>query len=292
MLRILRVEWMKVKNYRTFWILLAITLISIPAVSYMLFNLLKNSFPSGKGQSLLGSPFGFPDVWQTVSWNSSLLFFIPAILIITLTSNEFTYKTHRQNVIDGWSRKQFVSAKLVEVLLLSILTTIIVFLTAFAFGYFNHKAGAGATTVAGSGMGGGPGMGIGAGKVQAAADSSIWRESRFVLFYFVEMLSYSLIAFLMALFVKRAGLAMGLFFIYMIIEQVLVGILGHSYDIQAANYFPEEVTDKLIPFPYVKALFAKQANWESHIPIYLLVALLYMAIYCIATGRKFLKSDL
>ena len=82
MLRILRVEWMKVKNYRTFWILLAITLISIPAVSYMLFNLMQNSFPSRKGQSLLGSPFGFPDVWQTVSWNSSLLFFIPAILII------------------------------------------------------------------------------------------------------------------------------------------------------------------------------------------------------------------
>jgi len=269
MLRILRVEWMKVRNYRTFWILLAITLVSIPAASYIPFNLMKNSFPSGKGQNILGSPFGFPDVWQTVSWNSSLLFFIPAILVITLTTNEFTYKTHRQNVIDGWSRKQFVTAKLIEVFLLSILTTIAVLLTAFVFGFFNKKAGAGAT-----------------------ATVSIWQESRFVFFYFVEMLSYSLIAFLMALFVKRAGLAMGLFFIYMLVEQVIVGILGHSYDIKAVSYLPEEVTDKLIPFPYLKAMFAKQADWESHVPIYLLVALLYMVIYCIATGRKFLKSDL
>ncbi|MES1161281.1 MAG: ABC transporter permease, partial [Bacteroidota bacterium] len=139
MIQLLRVEWMKVRNYRTFWILLAITLLSIPGFSYMLFNIMDNSFPKQKGKSILGSPFGFPDVWQTVSWNSSLLFIIPAILIITLTTNEFTYKTHRQNIIDGWSRRQFVSVKLIEVLLLSVLATIAVFLTAFLFGYLNNK---------------------------------------------------------------------------------------------------------------------------------------------------------
>lgn len=280
MLRILRIEWMKVKNYRTFWILLAITLFSIPGFNYMLYNLMNNSFPSGKGKGILGSPFGFPDVWQTVSWNSSLLFIIPAILIITLTTNEFTYKTHRQNVIDGWSRKQFIGAKLIEVFLLSVLTTITVLLTAFLFGYFNNKSGAGA------------GVGTGPGNIAAAEAGSIWRESRFVLFYFVEMLSYSLIAFLMALFVKRAGLAMGLFFIYLIVEQIVVGFFRGKYDIKTVNYLPEEVTDQLVPFPYAKAIFSKQANWESHVPFYLLVAFIYVVIYCLATGRKFLKSDL
>src|SRR6201996_2594313 len=127
MLKILRVEWMKVKNYRTFWILLAISVISIPAFSYSLYNLMNNSFPKVKGKSVLGSPFAFPDVWQTVSWNSTWLFIIPAILIITLVTNEFTYKTHRQNIIDGWSRGQFVGVKLVVVLLLSIVSTIMVF---------------------------------------------------------------------------------------------------------------------------------------------------------------------
>jgi hypothetical protein len=276
---------MKVKNYRTFWILLAITLFSIPAVNYMFFNILKNSFPKGKGAAaILGSPFGFPDVWQTVSWNSSLLFFIPAILIITLTTNEFTYKTHRQNIIDGWSRQQFVSVKLVEIFLLSVLTTIAVLLTAFLFGYFNNKTGAGAAAT-GIGMTAVPGP-------ATTASVSAWQESRFVFFYFVQMLSYSLIAFLMALFIKRAGLTMGLFFIYLIIEQIVVGILRGRYDIYAVNYFPEEVTDQLIPFPYAKALFAKQANWEHHIPVYLLVALLYLVIYCLVTGRHFAKSDL
>src|SRR5258708_23333984 len=107
MLRILQVEWMKVKNYRTFWILLAITLISIPAVNYMLYNIFNNS----KGKSILASSFVFPDVWQTISWNSSLLFFIPAILIITLTTNEFTYKTQRQSGLDWWRREPILGSQ-------------------------------------------------------------------------------------------------------------------------------------------------------------------------------------
>src|SRR5215472_7235119 len=123
--RTLRIEWMKVKNYRTFWILLALTIVSIPAFNYTVYDLMDNSFPKVRGKSLFGSPFAFPDAWQTITWNSSLLFIIPAILIITLSTNEFTYRTHRQNVIDGWSRSQFIYVKLFEVLLLSIVTTLI-----------------------------------------------------------------------------------------------------------------------------------------------------------------------
>ena len=294
MLKILWVEWMKVRNYRTFWILLGITVLSIPGFNYMLFNIMDNSFPKGRGKGILGSPFGFPDVWQTASWNASLLFIIPAILIITLTTNEFTYKTHRQNIIDGWSRRQFVSVKLIEVLLLSALTTLTVFVTAFLFGYLNNKTGAAATGVpAGTGTAAGAGIGgVGAGAGAGAAAVSIWQDSRFVFFYFIEMLTYSLIAFLLSMLVKRAGLTIGLFFIYMIIEQIVVGIVRGKYDMSGANYLPEEVTDKLIPFPYAKALFAKQADWESHIPVYLGVAFLYMVIYCLVTSRHFTKSDL
>src|ERR1700712_2059060 len=100
MLQLLHIEWLKVKYYRTFWILLLISVVSIPAFNYVIYDLMNNSFPKLNGKSIAGSPFAFPDVWQTVAWNSSLLLLIPAILILTLTTNEFTYKTHRQNIID------------------------------------------------------------------------------------------------------------------------------------------------------------------------------------------------
>jgi ABC-2 type transport system permease protein len=267
MLQLLRIEWMKVKNYRTFWILLGITAVSIPGINYMLYNLMDNSFPKNHGKSILGTPFGFPDIWQTASWNAGMLFLIPAILIITLTTNEFTYKTHRQNIIDGWSRQQFIGVKLIEILILSVFTTLILVLTALAFGYLGNKVPEGI---------------------------SVWSESRFVFFYFVQMLSYSLIAFVLSILIKRAGLAMGLFFIYLIAEQITVGVLRNVQHLTAVDYLPEEVTDRLIPQPYAKGIIQQTnvADWEHHIPIYLMVAAVYILAYCLLTGRYFLKNDL
>lgn len=267
MLSILRIEWLKVSSYRTFWILLAIAVVSIPGFNYMLYNIMDNSFPKVKGKSILGSPFAFPDVWQTVSWNSTLLFLIPAILIITLVTNEFTYKTHRQNVIDGWSRKQFIGVKIVEVFLLSGLCTLVVGLTALGFGALGNKI---------------------------APGQSLLKESRFVLFYFVQMFSYSMIAFLLAMLIRRAGLAIGAFFMYMLGEQVIVGIFRNIYKATAVDYLPEEVTDRLIPQPYLKVILSSQdaTRWEHHLPVYLSVAALYLLLYSLFTGGRFLKSDL
>jgi ABC-type transport system involved in multi-copper enzyme maturation permease subunit len=267
MLKILRVEWMKVKNYRTFWILLAINIVIVPAVSYMLYSLMNNSFPKNRGKSVLGSPFAFPDVWQTVSWNSTLTFIVPAILIITLMTNEFTYKTHRQNIIDGWSREQFIGVKLIEVVLLSLLSTVVVLLTTLGFGFIGNKVPAGV---------------------------SIWEGFRFVPFYFVQMLSYSMIAFLLALLIKRAGLAISVFLIYMLVENIVVAVLRNAYKLNGADYLPEEVTDRLIPQPYLKMLIqpAEATRWEHHLPVYLVVGAVYLLLYCFVASRVFLKNDL
>jgi hypothetical protein len=258
---------MKVKNYRTFWILFALSMVIVPGLSYMLYNAMNNSFPKVKGKSVFGSPFAFPDVWQTVSWNSTLTFIIPAILIITLTTNEFTFKTHRQNVIDGWSRSQFIGVKLIEVALLSLVSTIVVLLTALAFGYIGNKIPEGI---------------------------SAWQGSRFIFFYFVQMLSYSMIAFLMGMLTRRAGLSIALFLIYMLAENIVVGVFHTIYKSNAVDYLPEEVTDRLIPQSYLKVIISPEeaARWEHQLPVYLLIAAVYLIIYCLVTGRRFLKSDL
>lgn len=268
MFRLLQIEWLKVKYYRTFWILLLISVIGIPAFNYVIYDLMDNSFPKVNGKSFLGSPFAFPDVWQTVAWNSSLLLLIPAILIITLSTNEFTYKTHRQNIIDGWSRGQFINVKLIEIFLFSLFMSIIVFLTTLAFGYYGNKLQAGI---------------------------SMFQDVRFAGFFFVEMLSYSLIAFLISMLVKRAGLAMGTFFIYMIMEQFAVGLLRNKFKIGWVDFFPEEVNDMLIQQPYGRKLLSgpdKIKAWESHIPTYLSIAAVYVILYCVFTNWRFRKSDL
>jgi hypothetical protein len=245
------------------------TILSIPGLNYAIFDLMNNSFPKGKGgQSIVGSPFALPDGWQTVSWNSSMLFIIPAILIITLTTNEFTFKTHRQNIIDGWSRRQFLSVKLVELVMLAVVCTIVVFLTALVFGCIANKV---------------------------APGQRVLQDSRFVLFYFVQLLSYSTIAFLLALFIRRSGLAIAAFLIYMLAEFIIVGFGRHRFKLDGVDYLPEEVTDRLIPQPYLRRVLessADAARWEQHIPIYLVVALVYLVLYYLITDWRITKSDL
>jgi ABC-2 type transport system permease protein len=263
---LLRVEWLKVKNYRTFWILLVMTILSIPGVHYMLFNLMNNSFPKNKGKNILGSPFALPDGWQTVSWNATVLFILPAILIITLTTNEFTFKTHRQNVIDGWSRGQFIAVKLFELLLLSIVCTITVFLTGLVFGTMVNKLPDGV---------------------------SLWQNFSFVFYYFISALSYFAIAFVLTMLIKRAGLAIAAFLGYLIVEQIVVGFGRGLYHFDGVNYLPEEVTDRLIPFPYFKAILpADAAAYEHALPWHLVIAVLYLLAYCLFTWRRFTTSDL
>src|SRR5664279_5755509 len=108
----LRVEWIKLRYYRTFWLLLAVILICVPAFNYIIFDFTDNNIPKINGQSLLGKPFSFPDVWRTIPFNSGILLFMPAILVITIVSNEYTFRTQRQNIIDGWSRSRFIQIKL------------------------------------------------------------------------------------------------------------------------------------------------------------------------------------
>jgi hypothetical protein len=57
------------------------------------------------------------------------------------------------------------------------------------------------------------------------------------------------------------------------------------------DYLPEEVTNLLVPQSYIKGI-ADPGKWEHQLPVYLLVAAVYLIIYCLVTGRRFLKSDL
>ena len=270
MLHLLHIEWLKVKNYRTFWILLLLIVVSIPAVNYMVFDLTDNAFPKSAKQMqtiLLGRPFSFPLVWQTTGWLSSLMLFIPALLIITLTTNEFTYKTHRQNIIDGLSRVQFVSVKIFEVFLLALLSTLLVFLSALWIGHIATEPG-------------NPGK--------------QFENMHQLGYFFVEAISYIMLSFLLSILIKRAALVIGLFFLYsVILEQIIVQLLKRFANI-AGDYLPLETCDRLIPNPFLRIFNnpALIATWQSRLPYYLTMAGVYLIIYCAISTWYVKEKDL
>ncbi len=266
MIHLLKIEWLKIKGYRTFWVLTILFLVSIFGLNYFIYYIKQVTVQNNKQVNfILGAPFSFPNVWHTVSYFSSFLLFIPGLMIITSITNEYNYKTIRQNIIDGWSRQQFINVKIALVVLLSLISALFVFLTAFIFG-----------TISG--------------------DSFSFLKVEFVGYYFVQALSYSMVALLFGLLIKRSGLAIGVFFLYsFIIENMAGALLNYNGknigNINGpGNYLPLNTTDSLIPFPF----FRNIVNFGTSPSVYILLALslVYLALYYFIITAKFKHDDL
>jgi ABC-2 type transport system permease protein len=266
MLQKLSIEWMKLKNYRTFWILGILYLVSIFGANFIVFSIQQAIYKAkeakGMAEMVLGStPYSFPSVWQTVANVSSFLLFIPGLLMIISMTNEYSYKTHRQNIIDGWTRQQYISIKISLAVILAFISTITVFLTALIFGFIDG------------------GSSFDAGNMQ------------YVAFYFLEAFSYIMVALLIAVLVKRGGLAIGIFFLYaLILEELLVQFLNH-YANYAGRYLPLQTTDLLTPFPTIQRMSSKLVA-PPNIAVVLTLALVYLAGYIFLIKRKFETDDL
>ena len=260
---LLQIEWMKVKNYRTFWILAGLFVIAVIGINYISFriNTEVNSATSVIGGT--GGPFNFPKIWNTMTWMSSLLLYFPGFIMIFLISNEFTFKTHRQNIIDGLSRKQFVMVKLNVALIIAIVTTMIVFVTTLLFGLL----GGGTFTLEGI---------------------------EYMGFFFVCSFIYVLFAMVIALLLRKAALSVGIYFIYgLIIDNVIPALLRKTFDGKPYGSYimPLDVADGLLPFPF----FKNQVDMVLKTPnpyICLGICVVWIAFYYWFSIRKFQNEDL
>lgn len=236
MANLLKTEWLKIKKYPAFWWMLGIVALSYPGMNYAIYvNGYKdqlNDKQMGMILRMLPNPFTFPDVWQTVAFVSGLFIFLPSIVVIMFITNEYTYKTHRQNIIDGWSRNNFMLSKVIDVLIVSLLVTVLYFITALIIGFVN----AGNTS------------------------SFTWNGTKYIGLFFLQVFSQLSVAFLIALLVRKAFIALGLFlFYYFPLEPILVKqAKDRAHGI--GEYFPLEISDRLIPYP--RWFIRNDAEWE------------------------------
>jgi ABC-type transport system involved in multi-copper enzyme maturation permease subunit len=265
MLRLLKIEWLKLKNYRTFWILTILYLVSIVGLNFIVFWIEKKVFEEkqskGIAEMVIGNrPYSFPTVWQMSSWLSGFLLFLPGLLMIIFITNEYSYKTHRQNIIDGWSRKQFISVKLMLALLLAILSTLMVAITAMIFGFQLNNA-------------------------------FTFEKIEYVGYFFLQALSYCLVSVLIAIFVRRGGLAIGIYFMYaVVLENVAARLMNHFLN-DTGRFLPLQSSDELIPFPVFEQI-QRQIIEPPNYPVLFTVVGAYILLYLLLINRSFLRSDL
>jgi hypothetical protein len=137
---LVRIEYIKTVKRRAFWVALAfMTLISTIIIG--------SQFHNGKlGQA---APFVPPFTWPMAT---SELGPMPAIFLaltlVMLVTSEYTWRTARQNVIDGLSKEQFFAAKWVMAMLVALAFVFVPFAIATGTGIYGRMTGATPTSAA------------------------------------------------------------------------------------------------------------------------------------------------
>ncbi len=263
MFHIVQTEWLKIKKYPAFWWVMGITALTYPGINYMFINVYKTitEKQSQSGQivkALIGNPFALPETWRTVAYFSSLFIFIPAIVIIMLITNEYTYKTNRQNIIDGWSRTQFMIGKLIDVLILAVIVTALYTVVAFIISITNTKV----------------------------ISPEKWKLVYYIGLFGLQTLSQLSIAFMVGFLVRKSFIALAIFAFYFIIaEPIAVNVLRYKYKNNLGEYFPLEISNRLLPKPSFigridEAAYQVSLNAVTPHIFYTLIVLLLTWSFC------------
>ncbi len=273
MLQLLRTEWLKIKNYTAFVVIGAFFVIGVPAVNYIAYLFKKNVVDAADQLGILSTSsfFGFPKVWLTISYFSGWLLLLPALLLLILLTNEFTYRTNRQNIIDGWSREQFLHVKVVMALIFAVASTVMVVLTALIFGF---------------------------------ATGSSFSLSGFenVGLFLFKAFSYNMIAIVIGLLVRRTGFAIAVFFIYTVLENA-IALWLYSWAVKLkkdngvdmgdmGNYLPMNASDGLLYSPFEAITKMARGLPVDRFWLVFCCAVFYLLLFYWVSRNRIVKSDL
>jgi ABC-2 type transport system permease protein len=197
------------------------------------------------------------NIWATTTFFTGFLLYLPGMVIINLFINEVNFKTHRQNIIDGWKRETFIYTKIGLIFCISVVVMIMNLIATFVM-------------------------------CQVTNVPFTFSRLDILAFSFLQSFIYLMFALLLATFFRRSGIAIIVYFLYGLLLEWLLFWLVREVSKEAANFLPLQVADSLIPFPI------KGGPYDSIPAVYyvLIGALIYLGLYIYLTTRKYKYDDL
>ncbi len=260
MIRNLQIEWMKIKNYRVFQVFSVLYMLGIIVIIYIFYQIYTQLTGrlTGQDNNDLFRLFSPDNIWKTVCFATSFLLYLPGMIIINLFINEVNFKTHRQNIIDGWKRETFIYTKIgliicisLGVLVMNIVATVIM---------------CNVTTTPFSLTSGLPVLGVS----------------------FIQSFIYMMFALLLATVFRRSGIAIIVFFIYgLLLENLFMWLLWKIVPAGGQHFLPLQVADSLIPF-IEEGIFKPNPGLAIMVPS----ALAFAGLYIFLAVRKYKYDDL
>ena len=142
--------------------------------------------------------FNFPYIWHFNSYIAAILKLFLAIVIVSMTANEYSNKTLKQNLIDGLSKKEFILSKFLTVVLFSLVSTLFVFGVSLVLGLIFSDYNE-------------PGI--------------IFSDIKYLFAYFIKLIGFFSFCLFLGILVKRSAFALGFLLIWSIVEGIVYGFL-------------------------------------------------------------------
>jgi len=132
---LLSTEIKKFRYHSTVTLLLAFFTILMPVAILALKSIFKDSTGPIK---FLSELYDLPMIWEYQGYAGSWFVFIfLGFMVLQMYTNEISYRTVRQNIITGYTKKEFFTAKVVTIVAISIFATTIFTLSSMAIGMYH-----------------------------------------------------------------------------------------------------------------------------------------------------------
>lgn len=266
MIHLLYLEWQKLRSYRLFQVM-SILFITVFPLIFLAGRSIQLPTELGSGMQF----YTFPRVWEALAYAGNwITYFFLGFLGVIMLTNEFTFKTLRQNLITGLSRRQYFLAKITMMLALAGAATLYYFIVALGVGYYY---------------------------TDVIISEAIWYHVDMIPRFFLMSFAYLVFGFFFGMLIRRTGLALFIYFIYiLIIEMVLrwwlhVKFFGEENPYR--NWYPANAIEDLCPFPIAEMM-------PSNMPLNMflepqtatLLVLGYILLFLGISYRVFLKRDM
>ncbi|WP_417196223.1 ABC transporter permease [Bizionia sp.] len=275
MLRLVNLELQKLLLSRTNKILIFISFI-LPFTVLVLSSIKINFF--GFFTLELGELgiFNFPLIWHITTFFASYFKLFFAIVVVSMIGNEYSNKTIKQNLIDGLSKKEFILSKFYTIVFFSLFATVLIAVASFLIGmYYSSYTEA----------------------------SIIFRETEFLLAYFVKLVGFFTLCLFFAMLLRRSAFALAFLFVLYIVEWLVYWgayeVFGNSETaFKVKGFLPLESMYKLIDQPIQRIMitkFPEKADLAYDYAVHwyeVAIVLIWTAIFVFLSLRLLKKRDL
>ncbi len=278
MLRLLNIEFQKLKYNKSVKIITITYFVLITFIA--LIASIEINFFGIKYRIADQGIFNFPYIWHFTSFIASWAKLFLAIVIVSMIANEYSYRTLKQNLIDGLSKKEFIASKYLTVIVFSLISTIFLFIISLILGLkfsdYNEF-------------------------------SIIFSDLEYILAYFVKLLGFFSFCMFLGILIKRSAFALGFMIIWWVIENIIFLLLKYQLFKETniaeniVQFFPLESISNLIKEPITRLNFIQStmgqigSKLEIDYSIHwyqILVVLIWSIIFLKLSHLTLVKRDL